>query len=182
MIVFKNQLICAYACVHFHVSVVQDQDARHNTCSCLNVGPLQNLISFFACCLLLFWHIVLSKFCVTYISPWLWIITLLIFWALQLVVPPYECSRKLSWLWVLSVSKRNCYVDHTVWRKFNFDFSDEKSGAAVNKKSAESSTTEAPSGQGRTASTAAAGAGVQNPFDFSAMSGLLNVHTRLYAD
>ncbi|XP_060167707.1 ankyrin repeat domain-containing protein 2B-like [Lycium barbarum] len=51
---------------------------------------------------------------------------------------------------------------------------DEKSGAAENKKSAESSSTEAPSGEGRTAPTAAAGAGAQNPFDFSAMSGLLN--------
>nr|XP_025888949.1 ankyrin repeat domain-containing protein 2B-like [Solanum lycopersicum] len=49
---------------------------------------------------------------------------------------------------------------------------DEKSGSSENKKASESASTEAQTGETR--KTSAAGAGLQNPFDFSAMTGLLN--------
>ena len=57
-----------------------------------------------------------------------------------------------------------------------FSFPDEKSGSSENKKASESASTEAQTGETR--KTSAAGAGLQNPFDFSAMTGLLNV--RIY--
>ncbi|KAG5580888.1 hypothetical protein H5410_051515 [Solanum commersonii] len=51
---------------------------------------------------------------------------------------------------------------------------DEKSGSSESKKSSESASMEAQTGETR--KTPAAGAGLQNPFDFSAMTGLLNEH------
>lgn len=152
-----------------------------NTCSCLNVGCLLSIVVLEHCFFLDFIYFIFSH---DLELSHCWYFELYTFLYLLPKMTLFIASwvlLKVVLIRVLSARKSNCYVEHNLKKVQFFFFSDEKSGAAESKKSPESSTVEAPSGEGRTAS-AAAGAGVQNPFDFSAMSGLLNVHTRFYAE